>query len=284
MPVRSFVGRITAAARRAIVGRYFAASYRALASPAGREFLRAAAARDAPAVHGYSTADDMAALLQALRPSEGDVIVDLGCGVGEVAIAVHRRTGCRVLGLDASPGAVAEARRRAVAAGVAGAVRLEVGDLGTTPLGGSAAYALDSLMFVPAAPDLLASVSRSLEPPGRIFCTYIDHRGLDRDAFARLVAGSRLRIERLDDVTREFAAGSRRRAAAARRVLRARPPLAGRMGLLLVLGEEAIVTRLVERGRLRRWRFSVVGLAQNAAVRATPSPGEGGYSRRARTR
>lgn len=254
--VRSLLRTIADAGRDAIVEWYFAASYRALAAPAGREFLRAAAAPDAPAVHGYSTAEDITALLAALQPSHDDVVVDLGCGFGEVTIAVHRRTGCRVLGIDASPRAIAEARRRADAAGVPAGVRFEAGDLGSTSIRGSAAYALDSLMFVRRVPDILASISRSLEPPGRIFCTYIDHRGLDRDSFAHYIAGSHLRVERIDDVTGQFGDRSRRRAAAAKRVYRARPPRDGRLGLLLVLVEEAAVTWLIERGRLRRWRFT----------------------------
>jgi len=106
---------------------------------------------------------------------------------------------------------------------------------------------------------------RSLDPPGRVFATFIDHRGLDGNSFSRWVAGSGVRLERLDDVTGEFSERSRERAAAARRVLRARPARAGRFGLLLVLAEEAAVSWLIKRRRLRRWRFT--------AVRATSVPG-----------
>jgi SAM-dependent methyltransferase len=245
---------------------YFALSYRVLATPAGRAFLRAARADDAPAVHGYATAEDLRALVAALHPSPDDVIVDLGCGIGEVAIALHQRTGCQVRGIDASRRAISDARRRAEAAGVAVAVQFEVGDLGDTAIRGSAAFALDSLMFVRRAPDLLASISRSLEPPGRIFATFIDHRGLDREAFARYIACCGLRLEQLDDVTVDLAARSRARAAAARRVFRARPQRPGRLGLLLVLAEEAAVGWLIGRRRLRRWRFT--------AVQAAPIPGD----------
>ena len=59
-------------------------------------------------------------------------------------------------------------------------------------------------------------------------------------------------------MTGQLAERSRRRSSAARRVLRARPPRAGRMGLLFVLVEEAIVAQLIERQRLRRWRFTAV--------------------------
>ena len=247
----------------AVLERYFALSYRVLATPAGQEFLKRARAPGGPAVHGYSTPQDLTALLETLQPSPRDVVVDLGCGVGEVAIAVHRRTGAHVVGIDASPRAIAAARRRAAAEGVSAAVRFDVGEFGSAEIGGSAAYALDSLMFV-RAPDVLASVVRSLDPPGRVFATFIDHRGLDGNSFSRWVAGSGVRLERLDDVTGEFSERSRERAAAARRVLRARPARAGRFGLLLVLAEEAAVSWLIKRRGLRRWRFT--------AVRATSVP------------
>jgi cyclopropane-fatty-acyl-phospholipid synthase len=241
-----------------VIARYFAMTYRVLGTPAGREFLMAARERDAPAVHGYSTADDIAALTRALRPSPDDLVVDLGCGISEVAIAVHRRSGCRVVGIDASERAVNEARRRADEAGVADAVRFEVGDIGTKAVGGSVAYALDSLMFVRRAPDVLSSALQSLGPPGRLFATFIDHRGRGRDSFTQFLTRPGVRLELLEDVSASFLDQSRRRTAAARRVLRARPPLAGRMGLLLIVAEEAIVARMIERGRLRRWRFTLV--------------------------
>jgi SAM-dependent methyltransferase len=258
MAVRSILRTVADAGRDAIVGWYFAASYRALAAPAGRELLRASAGSDAPAVHGYSTAEDITALLEALQPSRDDVVLDLGCGIGEVAIAVHRRTGCHVLGVDASPRAIAEARRRTNAAGVSSAVRFEVGDLGSTSMRGSAAYTLDSLMFVRRAPHVLASVSRSLESPGRVFGSFIDHRGRDRGSFARYLSGTGLRVERLDDVTAQFAERSRRRTAVARRLFRVPSRGVGRLGLLLVLAEEWVVTSLIKRGRLRRWRFTTI--------------------------
>jgi 2-polyprenyl-3-methyl-5-hydroxy-6-metoxy-1,4-benzoquinol methylase len=240
------------------LARYFAISYRALATQAGREFLHTASVRDAPAVHGYSTAEDLVALIDALQPSPADVVVDLGCGIGEMAIALHRRTRCRVVGIDASGPAIAEARRRADEAGVAAAIGFELGDLGKTTVNGSAAYALDSLMFVPRAPGVLAGLSRSLQPPGRVFATFIDHRGLDRDSFARYLTAGGIRLEQLEDVTAQFADQNRRRAAAARRVYRARPWRSGRLGLLLVLAEEATVSWLIRRGRLRRWRFTII--------------------------
>ena len=59
-------------------------------------------------------------------------------------------------------------------------------------------------------------------------------------------------------MTGELAAWSRTRAAMARSEYRARPPRGDHLGLLLVLAEEAVVTWLIERRRLRRWRFTAI--------------------------
>ena len=262
----SFIRAIGDRVARRLASAYFEVSYRLLASAVGREFLRRSAGQGAPAVHGYSSSADIDALLESLRPSATDLLVDLGCGFGEVAIAVHERTGCRVIGVDAAPRAVREARRRAAEVGASEAVRFRVADLGSPPAGASSAYALDSIMFAPRPPAVLAGAARRLELPGRVFVSFVDHRGLDREAFVRYVEDDGLRLERLDDVTAAFRERSRRRAAVARRLLRSRPASAGSLGLLLVTVEEAIVSRLVERGRLRRWRFAAVGGSTRSQV------------------
>jgi len=51
-------------------------------------------------------------MLDALRPREGALSVDLTCGTGFVTGEVARRTGTRVLGVDGSPGMLEEGRRR----------------------------------------------------------------------------------------------------------------------------------------------------------------------------
>jgi len=249
---------------------YFDVSYRLLAGTVGREFLEAARLPDAPRVHGYATSLDVEALVEALHPLRDDTLVDLGCGIGEVAIAVHRRTACRIVGIDAAPSAIAEARRRASGAGVQGWVRFLVADLASPPSGASSGYALDSLMFVRRPARVLASVSRSLQPPGRVFVTLLAPGRLDRPGFVGLIEGAGLRLESLDDVTVEFAARSRRRASTARRMMLARPSLAGRFALLLVLAEETAVKHLIGQGRLRRWRFTTIPAGSSSSRAPEP--------------
>lgn len=54
---------------------------------------------------------------QAVLPFLAGEVLDLGCGMGNLAIAAAGR-GCRVLALDASPAAVADLSRRAIAGGL----------------------------------------------------------------------------------------------------------------------------------------------------------------------
>jgi SAM-dependent methyltransferase len=66
-------------------------------------------------------------MLDLADVGEGDVVYDLGCGDGRVAIAAARR-GARAVGVDIEEHWVDEARRAAAAAGVAAQVRFEQAD------------------------------------------------------------------------------------------------------------------------------------------------------------
>jgi len=61
--------------------------------------------------------EDVAWYVELAREA-AEPIVELGVGNGRVAIPVARETGKRVIGIDASPGMLAEAKQRADAAGV----------------------------------------------------------------------------------------------------------------------------------------------------------------------
>ncbi|MBL0926606.1 MAG: class I SAM-dependent methyltransferase [Phycisphaerales bacterium] len=67
-------------------------------------------------------------MLARLGVGRGGRVIDLGCGKGAAAVAIARRCGCRVLGVDACPAFVESARRLAAARGVSPLVRFEVGD------------------------------------------------------------------------------------------------------------------------------------------------------------
>lgn len=73
---------------------------------------------------------DPNAVVEALRGDvgAGSRVVDLGCGKGAVSIAVARRLGARVLGVDGMEAFVEEARARASEAGVAALCEFRCGD------------------------------------------------------------------------------------------------------------------------------------------------------------
>lgn len=58
-----------------------------------------------------STLDDAAAAMRLLRLEPGARVLDAACGFGRFGGALHEH-GCRVVGVDVSPAAVAEAKRQ----------------------------------------------------------------------------------------------------------------------------------------------------------------------------
>jgi len=196
-------------------------------------------------------------LLASLDPRPGDRLLDLGSGVGGVALEVHRRTGAEIVGVDVSPRAVAIATRLARRSGVGASPRFVVGDLARPPLvGASSAYAIDSLMFVPDLAGALRGIGTTLEPGGRLFATLLVRGPGARDRLSRLFRAAGVRVEQLDDLTAALEARSRERAATARALLQeSRTTLRGRLAMLLVVAEEALVRILIARGQVGRWRF-----------------------------
>ncbi|GEC16302.1 hypothetical protein NWI01_21940 [Nitrobacter winogradskyi] len=137
------------------------------------------------------------AMIDALAPRAGETIVDVGCGTGSFAVMLKAaEPGVEVVGIDPDEEALAIARAKAVAAGLAiGWERGFARDLGAR----SADAVVSSLMFhqVPMAEKQagLAAVHAALRPGGRlVIADYGRQRGLMRLLF-------RLTIQRLDGVT-----------------------------------------------------------------------------------
>lgn len=256
-PARRWAGSLGSAA----VAAYFDLAYRLLDSPSGRAFLRAAAADGAPESHGYATLEDLDVVIDALDPTSTETLLDLGSGLGEVAFAIHRRTGCRVTGVDASRRAVAEANRRARSHGVDGSVRFVVGDLADPPPGATGAYALDSLMFLRDPIGVMGRLVQALDAPGRLVATLLDVQTRGRNDLVRSLERAGLHALRIDDVTGDLGRRNAARRNAARTLLAGRPGgAAGQLGLLMVLAEEGLVGWQLGRGRMRRWRLVVEAL------------------------
>jgi SAM-dependent methyltransferase len=118
--------------------------------------------RVSPPLLGSKIRNDM--LREFLRPSPGDLIVDLGCGSGR-ALVWNRALGAEAIGIDISPFFSEDARRD---------VPLLLGDLRRLPFADGTftkAWSLDVLEHLSpeALRAMLAEANRVLAPGGRLF-------------------------------------------------------------------------------------------------------------------
>jgi len=74
------------------------------------------------------------AMLELGRVAPGEMVIDLGCGDGRMAVMAARDFGARAIGYDLDPTRVAEARDSARRAGVADRARFEVSDVLTADI------------------------------------------------------------------------------------------------------------------------------------------------------
>ena len=74
----------------------------------------------------------MAEMLRLAKVRRTDVVYDLGCGDGRIVIAAVKQSGARGVCVDIDPQRIAESRRNAEAAGVAGRIAFRTEDLFTT--------------------------------------------------------------------------------------------------------------------------------------------------------
>ena len=112
-----------------------------------------------------------ARLLAAARIEDGDSVLDIGCGCGDVTVLAARATpGGHALGADISQIQVAEARRLAAAAGVTNA-EFEVADVQVHPFGtGIFDVVLSNfgVMFFDDPAAAFGNLRKALRPGGRL--------------------------------------------------------------------------------------------------------------------
>lgn len=102
-----------------------------------------------------------------LRPSPGELILDLGCGTGTLTAEIAR-SGARVTGVDSSPDMIAAARSKHAG------LRFEVAD------GQALSYAAEfdavfsnaALHWMLRAEDVIRGVERALKPGGRFVAEF----------------------------------------------------------------------------------------------------------------
>lgn len=87
---------------------------------------------DVPFVRTHDRIVDL--MLELGAVTGDDVLYDLGCGDGRIAITAAHRLGTRAVGIDIDPQRIVESRENARRAGVEGRVRFAVQDLFETDL------------------------------------------------------------------------------------------------------------------------------------------------------
>ena len=111
-----------------------------------------------------------AALLDALKPRAGELIVDVGCGTGSQALAIKTRCpGARVVGIDPDPAVLKIASAKAKKAGVEIEWVQSLGDRADALIGqGVADAVISSLVLhqcdVPVKGDILRAMARLGRP------------------------------------------------------------------------------------------------------------------------
>lgn len=125
-------------------------------------------------------------MLDLAEVGEGDVVCDLGCGDGRIAIAAARR-GARGVGYDVEPFWIERAREEARKAGVASRTSFEVRDASDlVPLGATVV----ALYLVEWSTERLGARLLSQLPPGtRIVSHSFSLRFPDADRTERFVDG-----------------------------------------------------------------------------------------------
>ena len=117
---------------------------------------------------GHELTEHLAGALD-VRP--GNLVLDVGSGLGTSALTLARATGCAVVGVDLSAANVERARGRAAEAGLAAQVRFLQGDAESLPLDDASVDGVVSecsLCLVPDKPAAAREIARVLRSGARV--------------------------------------------------------------------------------------------------------------------
>jgi SAM-dependent methyltransferase len=115
----------------------------------------------------FLTLSEMTAMASALHVQAGSVLVDLACGMGGPGLWIAREAKAQLVGIDISAAALAGARSRAEALGLANIARFDVGSFAETALDAASAdgaMSCDALQYAPDKQAALLEIARVLRP------------------------------------------------------------------------------------------------------------------------
>lgn len=124
----------------------------------------------------FVTLTELNRFVAELRLRADNVLVDVGCGRGGAGLWVASATGAHLVGIDIAEAALAAARSRAEAMGIAADFRL--GSFDATGLEDAVAdgvMSVDALLFTPDKRAALHELRRILRPGGRLVLTSWDY-------------------------------------------------------------------------------------------------------------
>lgn len=129
--------------------------------------------------YSYVSRSELERIAEHLRVGPSQTFADLGCGRGGPGLVVAARTGARLIGLDISEVALADARRTATEFRIGGRARFQRGDFANTDLDdGSvdAVMSVDAVTFALDKQRAFTEMARILVPGGRLAFTSWDYR------------------------------------------------------------------------------------------------------------
>lgn len=149
--------------------------------------------QDAPILVRYEPSAPQAvnAMLELAAITDKDVVVDLGCGDGRIAIEAARHYGARAVCVDIDPRRIAEARDNATQAGVMEKIRFREQDAMQADLGDATVVTLFLSPELNLA--LRPKLERELRPGARVVSHWHDMGDWTPDRTVRLEEGGRAR-------------------------------------------------------------------------------------------
>jgi SAM-dependent methyltransferase len=118
----------------------------------------------------FLTLPEMTRMSDELQLLPGQTLLDLGCGMAGPSLWIAQRTGVRLIGIDASTVAVAQATSRTGALGLANSARFQVGRFARTGVDAHschAAMSVDALQYAPDKHAAFTEAARVLRPGTR---------------------------------------------------------------------------------------------------------------------